>query len=128
MVEVEYPECVTGGIPPDPDQSVLFTCCVEGCRVTQDQEPLVCSAANGKLATLCRDHYDLLTRRPVGWGTVRRILLLDVEGIAGMKRWALILAGYVLGAVTVTIELAPGSTTQGITGSYIANVHEWIGS
>lgn len=52
---------ITGGIPPDPDQVVLSVCSYRGCGKDDRDEPLVVVAAVGKMATLCREHYDLLT-------------------------------------------------------------------
>jgi deoxyuridine 5'-triphosphate nucleotidohydrolase len=51
---------IVGGIPPDPDQKVLLQCSYKDCEKTHLDEPLACAAAGGKLATFCREHYDLL--------------------------------------------------------------------
>ena len=53
---------ITGGIPPDEDHKLLFKCCWDTCKTTQDNEPLVVVAVNSKMATFCRTHYDYLTR------------------------------------------------------------------
>lgn len=60
---VDYRSRVVRGIPPDADHRELFRCCYRGCRMTQRDEPLVVTAAAGKMATFCRRHYDELTDR-----------------------------------------------------------------
>jgi hypothetical protein len=46
-----------GGIPPDPDQVVLMTCSIRGCKVSADRVPLTVVAFRGRLAVLCPGHY-----------------------------------------------------------------------
>jgi hypothetical protein len=60
---VTLPELITGGIPPDPDHRELMRCSYRDCRAVADVEPLVVVALVGKMAVLCRVHYDLLTGR-----------------------------------------------------------------
>jgi hypothetical protein len=54
---------ITGGIPPDRDHLALMGCSYRNCRAVAEREPLVVVALVGKMAVLCRAHYDLLTGR-----------------------------------------------------------------
>lgn len=55
-----YSKYIAGGIPPDEDHKRLFHCAFNNCGVTQHNEPLIIAAADDKMVSLCRFHYNLL--------------------------------------------------------------------